>query len=59
MTYAFDTDVNMVAKFEAIHGGHDDANGNVVYITVGTGIGIGVTFNYQMLHGLVHPEGGH
>lgn len=55
----FDTDVNVVAKFEADFGGHDDAHGNVVYITVGTGIGIGVVLNNQMLHGLVHPEGGH
>eukprot|EP00347_Sterkiella_histriomuscorum_P014476 403360730 len=57
--HTFDTDVNLVAKFEADFGGHHDAHGNVVYITVGTGIGIGVVLNNQMLHGLVHPEGGH
>ena len=42
---AFDTDVNIVAQYEADFGGHKDAGGNLVYITVGTGIGIGVVLN--------------
>ena len=57
---AFDTDVNVVAQFEAKQGGHSDLNsGNLVYITVGTGIGLGVVVNGKTVHGLVHPEGGH
>jgi predicted NBD/HSP70 family sugar kinase len=46
MNVAFDTDVNVVAQFELLHGGHDDiVSGNIVYITVGTGIGLGVVVN--------------
>lgn len=28
-------------------------------MTVGTGIGIGIVINKKVVHGLVHPEGGH
>lgn len=59
MKIAFDTDVNMVAEFEVKYGGHDDVKNNLVYITVGTGIGIGLVINGKAVHGLVHPEGGH
>ena len=56
MKVAFDTDVNVVALFESLHSG---VAKNMAYITVGTGIGVGVVIHGQMVHGLIHPEGGH
>lgn len=59
MKVVFDTDVNMVANFEFTHGSHEDVKESLVYITVGTGIGIGLVVNGKTVKGLVHPEGGH
>jgi fructokinase len=54
----FDTDVNAAALAERRWGaGH--GIGNLVYLTVGTGIGGGVLINGAPLHGLSHPEIGH
>ncbi len=55
---ALDTDVNCAALGEARHGscrGLDDC----VYITVGTGIGMGVLCGGKLVHGIQHPELGH
>jgi fructokinase len=55
---AIDTDVNAAALAEARWG---SARGlqDVVYITVGTGIGGGALAGGTLVHGLVHPEMGH
>jgi fructokinase len=54
----FDTDVNGAALAEHRWGaGRDIAN--LVYLTVGTGIGGGVLVDGTPVHGLMHPEIGH
>jgi fructokinase len=55
---SIDTDVNGAALAEAKLGaarGYDD----VVYITIGTGIGGGVLSGGRLVHGAIHPEFGH
>ena len=54
----FDTDVNASALGEYTWGIGKDVN-SCVYITIGTGIGIGVIADGKLLHGMLHPEGGH
>lgn len=54
----FDTDVNASALGEATWGCTKDI-ANSIYITVGTGIGVGVIANHAPYHGMMHPEGGH
>ena len=56
---AFDTDVNMAAFGEWYWTPGNRSLDPFVYITVGTGIGVGVLANGHPLHGLVHPEAGH
>ncbi len=54
----FDTDVNGSMLGESTWGcakGLDTA----IYITVGTGVGVGVLAGGKLLHGMQHPEGGH
>lgn len=54
----FDTDVNAAAFGEAKWGAARGLD-SCVYYTIGTGIGIGVYTEGRIVHGLVHPEGGH
>ncbi|KAJ0399208.1 hypothetical protein P43SY_001874 [Pythium insidiosum] len=54
----FETDVNAPALYEVVHGGHG-AITSACYITVGTGVGVGVAVDGQPVHGQMHPEGGH
>jgi fructokinase len=54
----FDTDVNAAALAEHRWGASQDI-ANLVYLTVGTGIGGGVLIDGAPLHGLMHPEIGH
>lgn len=56
--YGWDTDVNGAAYGE-VRWGVAQGLSSCLYITVGTGIGIGVYSEERMVHGLVHPEGGH
>lgn len=55
---AIDTDVNACAYVEFLHGQHE-VKESLAYITVGTGVGVGLIINGKPVHGLIHPEGGH
>lgn len=54
----FDTDVNGSVLGEVTWGCGKGLE-NVLYITIGTGVGIGVYSQGRLLHGMLHPEGGH
>jgi len=56
--FGWDTDVNAAAYGEAVWGAAKGLQ-SCVYYTVGTGIGAGVYSQGRLVHGLVHPEGGH
>lgn len=56
--YHFDTDVNAPAMAEFISSSHLGIS-SCAYITVGTGVGVGLVINNKTVHGLVHPEAGH
>lgn len=56
---AFDTDVNAAAFGEQYWVPENKSLDPFLYITVGTGIGVGVIANGSPLHGLIHPEAGH
>ena len=53
-----DTDVNASCMGETTFGTSKGLS-NVVYVTIGTGIGIGILCEGNLLHGMMHPEGGH
>jgi fructokinase len=57
-TVGFDTDVNAAALAEHRWGAAQNVQ-NLVYVTVGTGIGGGALVNGKPIHGVMHPEIGH
>ncbi len=54
----FDTDVNVAALGERRWGAGAGLD-NLIYLTIGTGIGGGGLVNGKLMHGLIHPEMGH
>lgn len=54
----FDTDVNGSVLGESTWGIGKGLK-SCIYITVGTGIGVGVVADGKLLHGMLHPEAGH
>lgn len=53
-----DTDVNGSCLGEITFGASKGLD-PVVYITIGTGVGVGIFVNGRLLHGMLHPEAGH
>ncbi|MUT65214.1 ROK family protein [Paenibacillus sp. NEAU-GSW1] len=56
--FGWDTDVNAAAFGEAKWGAAKGLD-SCVYYTIGTGVGVGIYSEGKLVHGLVHPEGGH
>ena len=56
--YFWTTDVNGAGWAEYVSGAAKDVE-NVVYLTVGTGVGAGIIQHGQLLSGNSHPEAGH
>ncbi len=54
----FDTDVGAAALAEARYGAGRGL-ADLIYLTIGTGIGGGAVVDGGILHGLIHPEMGH
>ncbi len=54
----FDTDVNGSLLGEVTFGASKGIS-DAVYITIGTGVGMGILSGGQLVHGMLHPEAGH
>lgn len=58
--YKLETDVNAPAWAEYLQERESGSNlSSLAYITVGTGVGVGLVVNHLPVHGQMHPEGGH
>jgi len=58
--YRIETDVNAPAMAEFMHvSKFNDKITSLAYVTVGTGIGVGLVINSKPVHGMMHPEAGH
>ncbi|KAG2392755.1 hypothetical protein C9374_011480 [Naegleria lovaniensis] len=57
----FDTDVNgpAMAEYQQMISGNTAYVKSLAYVTIGTGIGVGLVVNGSTVSGLMHPEGGH
>ncbi len=53
-----DTDVNGSCLGEMIFGCAKGLD-SVLYLTIGTGIGVGISIGGRLVHGMLHPEAGH
>ena len=54
----YDTDVNVACLGEVTFGCAQGLT-DVVYLTIGTGVGAGVLSGGKLVHGMMHPEAGH
>lgn len=54
----FDTDVNGSVLGEYTWGIGKGLR-SCIYITIGTGVGVGIISDGRLVHGMMHPEGGH
>ena len=60
--HKFDTDVNAPALAEFVYSQQKQRKARIsslAYVTVGTGVGVGLIINHKPVHGMMHPEGGH